>query len=35
MIDDTHPLEVWTGINFELAAFMVQMRMKEEDFKLT
>ena len=33
--DDTHPLEVWTGINFGLAAFMVQMGMKEEAFKLT
>ncbi|WP_199245300.1 GH116 family glycosyl hydrolase [[Phormidium] sp. ETS-05] len=26
----THPLEVWTGINFGLAAFMVQMGMGEE-----
>ena len=33
--DDTHPLEVWTGINFGLAAFMIQMGMKEEAFKLT
>ena len=33
--DDTHPLEVWTGINFGLAAFMIQMDMKEEAFKLT
>ena len=33
--DDTHPLEVWTGINFGLAAFMLQMDMKEEAFKLT
>jgi non-lysosomal glucosylceramidase len=33
--DATHPLEVWTGINFGLAAFMVQMGMKEEAFKLT
>ena len=33
--DDTHPLEVWTGINFGLAAFMLQMGMKEEAFKLT
>lgn len=32
--DDTHPLEVWTGINFGLAAFMLQMGMKEEAFKL-
>ena len=33
--DDTHPLEVWTGINFGLAAFMLQMGMKQEAFKLT
>lgn len=33
--DDTHPLEVWTGINFGLAAFMVQMGMEEEAFQLT
>lgn len=26
----THPLEVWTGINFGLAAFLVQMGMKTE-----
>ena len=32
--NDTHPLEVWTGINFGLAAFMMQMDMKEEAFKL-
>ncbi|PHK03751.1 hypothetical protein VF10_38275, partial [Nostoc linckia z13] len=31
----THPLEVWTGINFGLAAFLVQMGMKDEAFKLT
>ncbi|MGI8503387.1 MAG: GH116 family glycosyl hydrolase [Hassallia sp.] len=31
----THPLEVWTGINFGLAAFMVQMKMKDEAFTLT
>jgi non-lysosomal glucosylceramidase len=31
----THPLEVWTGINFGLAAFMVQMKMKDEAFSLT
>lgn len=31
----THPLEVWTGINFGLAAFLVQMGMKDEGFKLT
>ncbi|HEY9909592.1 MAG TPA: GH116 family glycosyl-hydrolase, partial [Thermosynechococcaceae cyanobacterium] len=26
----THPLEVWTGINFGLAAFLVQMEMQPE-----
>ncbi|MBD6620226.1 bile acid beta-glucosidase [Komarekiella sp. 'clone 1'] len=31
----THPLEVWTGINFGLAAFLVQMGMKDKAFKLT
>ncbi len=31
----THPLEVWTGINFGLAAFLVQMKMKNEAFRLT
>ncbi|MDH6084964.1 GH116 family glycosyl hydrolase [Umezakia ovalisporum] len=31
----THPLEVWTGINFGLAAFLVQMAMKDEALKLT
>jgi non-lysosomal glucosylceramidase len=31
----THPLEVWTGINFGIAAFLVQMNMKAEAFKLT
>jgi non-lysosomal glucosylceramidase len=31
----THPLEVWTGINFGLAAFMIQMGMKDEAFQLT
>jgi non-lysosomal glucosylceramidase len=31
----THPLEVWTGINFGLAAFLVQMGMKEEAWQLT
>jgi non-lysosomal glucosylceramidase len=33
--DATHPLEVWTGINFGLAAFLVQMDMKFEAFQLT
>lgn len=32
---DTHPLEVWTGINFGLAAFLVQMGMKNEAFQMT
>ncbi len=31
----THPLEVWTGINFGLAAFLVQMDMKNEAMRLT
>ncbi len=31
----THPLEVWTGINFGLAAFLVQMGMKTEAMTLT
>ena len=31
----THPLEVWTVINFGLAAFLVQMGMKDEAFRLT
>ncbi|MGL5080193.1 MAG: GH116 family glycosyl hydrolase [Microcoleaceae cyanobacterium] len=31
----THPLEVWAGINFGLAAFMIQMGMKQEGLKLT
>jgi non-lysosomal glucosylceramidase len=33
--NDTHPLEVWTGINFGLAAFLIQMDMKAEALKLT
>ena len=33
--DDTHPLEVWTGINFGIAAFMLQMDMKDEAFRVT
>jgi non-lysosomal glucosylceramidase len=33
--DDTHPLEVWTGINFGLAAFMLQMGLKTEAFQIT
>ncbi|HEY9752016.1 MAG TPA: GH116 family glycosyl hydrolase [Coleofasciculaceae cyanobacterium] len=31
----THPLEVWTGINFGLAAFLVQMGMKAEAMQIT
>jgi non-lysosomal glucosylceramidase len=31
----THPLEVWTGINFGLAAFLMQMGMKEEGWQIT
>ncbi|GFE70988.1 GH116 family glycosyl hydrolase [Chroococcus sp. FPU101] len=31
----THPLEVWTGINYGLAAYLVKMGMKEEAFRLT
>ena len=31
----THPLEVWTGINFGLAAFLAQMGMTEEAMQLT
>ena len=33
--NSTHPLEVWTGINFGLAAFLVQMDMKTEAMRLT
>ena len=33
--NDTHPLEVWTGINFGLAAFMIQMGMKVEAMRVT
>lgn len=33
--DATHPLEVWTGINFGLAAFLLQMGMHSEAFRLT
>lgn len=32
--DDTHPLEVWTGINFGLAAFMLQMGMTDEAWQI-
>ena len=33
--NSTHPLEVWTGINFGLAAFLVQMGMKDEAMAIT
>ncbi|MEC4985870.1 MAG: GH116 family glycosyl hydrolase [Oscillatoria sp. PMC 1068.18] len=33
--DATHPLEVWIGINFGLAAFMLQLGMEKEAFQLT
>lgn len=33
--NDTHPLEVWTGINFGLAAFLVQMNFPAEAMRLT
>jgi non-lysosomal glucosylceramidase len=31
----THPLEVWTGINFGIAAFLIQMEMKSEAMRMT
>jgi non-lysosomal glucosylceramidase len=31
---DTHPLEVWTGINFGLAAFLVQMGHRDKGLHL-
>lgn len=30
----THPLEVWTGINYALAAFLISSGMREEGLKL-
>ena len=33
--NDTHPLEVWTGINFGLAAFLIQMGLRSEALQLT
>ena len=33
--DDTHQLEVWTGINFGLAALLAQMGMHDEAMELT
>ncbi|GAB4470388.1 MAG: GH116 family glycosyl hydrolase [Elainellaceae cyanobacterium] len=32
---DTHPLEVWTGINFGLAAFLLQIGLTDEAMQLT
>lgn len=31
----THPLEVWTGINFGIAAFLIQMGMRAEALEMT
>jgi non-lysosomal glucosylceramidase len=31
----THPLEVWTGINFGLAAFLVQMGQPEQGMEIS
>ncbi|MGD1896252.1 MAG: GH116 family glycosyl hydrolase [Phormidesmis sp.] len=33
--DDTHQLEVWTGINFGLAAFFAQMGKRSEAMEIT
>jgi non-lysosomal glucosylceramidase len=33
--NSTHPQEVWTGINFGLAAFFLQMGMQEEAWHIT
>ena len=33
--NDTHPLEVWTGINFGLAAFLAQMEQPDRALQLT
>lgn len=32
---DTHPLEIWTGINFGIAAFLLQLEMPDEALQLT
>lgn len=34
LTDSAHPSEVWTGINFGLAAFMVRNGMKDEGFAI-
>lgn len=33
--DDTHQLEVWTGINFGLAAFLAQMGKRDQAIEIT
>ncbi|MDX2215762.1 MAG: GH116 family glycosyl hydrolase [Oculatellaceae cyanobacterium bins.114] len=33
--NDTHPLEIWTGINFGIAAFLLQLGMRDQAFQLT
>lgn len=33
--NSTHPLEVWTGINFGIAAFLCQMGLQAEGFQIT
>ena len=33
--NSTHPQEVWVGINYGLAAFLLQMGQKDKAFKLT
>ena len=33
--NSTHPQEVWVGINFGLAAFLIQMGMKNQALELT
>ncbi len=32
--DATHPLEIWTGINFAVSAFMISIGMKDEGLKV-
>lgn len=33
--NDTHPLEVWTGINFGIAAFLLQMEHEDQAMRVT
>lgn len=33
--NDTHPLEIWTGINFGLAAFLMQMNLPTQAWQIT